>query len=576
MTSRASLTAGRAWLARLGEMLSPRADIDTALDAVQQGALHKGWQTSLPQGPPVHAPRSLQFDPFALVAAMGYKDRRISLSYEMLRRISCQLTIVGAILQRRISQVASFSAPYRLTRSLGYEIKHKDPEHQTTRSEKLFIKELERFIGNCGKRDAIRQITSAPWDDFDTFLRKFVRDSLTFDQACIERIPDYAGRPCAFLAVDASTIRVAVTDEDLARGAVAPGGSTLETARRAMQSEAPGPYGRAALLPQPERVDYIQLFQGQIVNHYSRDELAFCIRNPRTDLQVNGYGFSELEQLVLTITSLLWAEEYNRNFFRNGSIPKGILNFRTDSPDPESLEAFKTYWTAQMTGVQNAWRLPMFQSEGLEYINLQLNNRDMEFMQWVEYLMKLTCALYGMDPAEINFDISRGPSTALFETPSEGRVADSKENGLRPLLRFIARMINHHIITPIDDRFHFDFVGLDELSETDKMQIRTQEIGSYKTLDEVRAEADLQPLPDGAGQVVLNPVWLQWQQMRQQAAQQQAQAQQAEPQDPSQPPEPARAASEPDPAQSFPSAEPAPSAPEDPRAGGADDDQQGV
>ncbi len=511
----------RGLLGRLGALLGPRTDIDAALEAMQRSALAKGWRTELPQGAPVHPLRSIQFDPFSLVAAMGYKDRRLSLSYDVLRRIARQLTVVAAILTRRISQVSAFSSPYRLTRSLGFEIKHKDPEHQTTRSEKLFIKELERFIATCGKPDAIREITRGPWDDFDAFLRKFVRDSLTFDQAAIELVPDRAGRPCAFMAIDASTIRIAVTDEDLEGSGFGAGAGSIESAQRAMENQAPGPFGRARTLPAPSHVDYIQLFQGQIVNYYSRDELAFCVRNPRTDLHANGYGFSELEQLVLTVTSLLWAEEYNRNFFRNGSIPKGILNFKIDTPDPESLEAFKTYWTAQMTGVQNAWRLPMFQSEGLEYINLQLNNRDMEFNQWVEYLLKLSTALYGMDPAEINFDIARGgTSQSLFESPSEGRLNDSKENGLRPLLRFIARAINHYVLSPIDDHFYFDFVGLDELSEPDKMQLRTQEITTYKTLDEVRAEADLPPLPDGSGQVVLNPVWAQLRQQQMQAAQQ--------------------------------------------------------
>jgi hypothetical protein len=508
-------------LERLGRWLAPRPDIDATLEALHRSALAKGWQTELPQGPPIHPLRSLQLDPFSLVAAMGYKDRRFSLSYDVLKRISRQLTVIAAILQRRTSQVAAFSAPYRLTKSLGYEIKHKDPEHQTTRSEKLFIKQLERFVAVCGQPDAIREITSSTWDDFDTFLRKFVRDSLVFDQACMELIPDRAGRPCAFMAVDASTIRLAVTEEDLLEAGSGAGTVALETTRRVLANPLAGPYGRGRQIPPPDRVDYVQVFQGQIVNLYAKEELAFCIRNPRTDLYANGYGFSELEQLVLTVTSILWAEEYNRNFFRNGSIPKGILNFKSDTPDPESLEAFKTYWTAQMTGVQNAWRLPMFQSEGLDYINLQLNNRDMEFTQWVEYQLKLATALYGMDPSEINFDISRASSgQPLFESPSEGRISDSKENGLRPLLRFIARMINRHVIDAIDDHFYFDFVGLDELSEPEKMQMRTQEITTYKTIDEVRAEADLPALPDGSGAIVLNPVWAQFAQMRLQAAQQ--------------------------------------------------------
>lgn len=55
-----------------------------------------------------------------------------SLSYDVLKRIAKQLTVVAAILNRRINQVAAMAAPFRITKSLGYEIKHKDPERQTT------------------------------------------------------------------------------------------------------------------------------------------------------------------------------------------------------------------------------------------------------------------------------------------------------------------------------------------------------------------------------------------------------------------------------------------------------------
>lgn len=520
---------------KISGFLAGRADIDGALDAIRESVLHKGWRTELPVGPPVHPLRSLFYDPFQLVAAMGYKDRKYSLSYDVLRRIAKQLTVVAAIHARRINQVAALSAPFRITKSLGYEIRHRDPEHQTTRSEKLFIKELEQFVSRCGKPDAIRQISpTGQWDDFETFLRKVVRDSLTYDQLTFEIVPDQAGRPCAFTAVDAATIRIAVTDDDLRAGALGPASlGSLATVREALSNFDPGPYGRPRVpAPPPERIQYVQLFQGQIVNLYSTDELAFCIRNPRTDIFANGYGFSELEQLVLVVTSILWAEEYNRNFFKNGSLPKGIINFKTDTPDPENFEQFRAYWNAQMSGVQNAWRTPLFQSEGMEYINLQANNRDMEFTQWVEYLLRLATALHGMDPSEINFDITRaGSAQPLFESPSEARVADSKENGLRPLLRFIARAINRHVIERIDDNFYFDFIGLDELSEAEKMQIRSQEISTYKTIDEVRAEADLPALPDGSGQIILNPVWAQFKQLELQQAQM-AQQQQAQSQAP--------------------------------------------
>ena len=49
-------------------------------------------------------------------------------------------------------------------------------------------------------------------DSFDTFLRKIVRDTLSFDQVSVEVVPDNFGLPFEFVAVDASTIRIAADD----------------------------------------------------------------------------------------------------------------------------------------------------------------------------------------------------------------------------------------------------------------------------------------------------------------------------------------------------------------------------
>jgi hypothetical protein len=101
-------------------------------------AFQKAWRV-MSRERAARAPKSAFFDPLSLQYALGYKDRRYSLTYDTLRRISNQLSVVAAIINTRIAQIASFSQPYRITKSLGYVIRHKDPEHPTTASEKRFI-----------------------------------------------------------------------------------------------------------------------------------------------------------------------------------------------------------------------------------------------------------------------------------------------------------------------------------------------------------------------------------------------------------------------------------------------------
>jgi hypothetical protein len=501
--------------------------------------LQKAWRT-MSTAQANRAPKSYFFDPLSLQYALGYKDRRYNLTYDMLKRIANQLSVVAAIINTRIAQIASFSQPYRQTKSLGYIVKHKDPEHMTTASERRFIQQLEAFVGCCGEPGRENPYTRVKRDKFESFLKKIVRDTLTYDQVSFEIIPRVNRIPFEFRAVDASTIRIASPERDAGTAH----SRTYHQRNTIVGMTGPQPYRFGSLyqgtqygsLPdRQETVQYVQLINGQIENVYGQ-ELAFGVRNPRTDIYIQGYGFGELEQLITIVTSLLWAEEYNRRFFTNGAHPKGLLNFKGDNWTPDQLEAFKRQWVGQVAGTENAWKTPITQSEGVEWVNMQLSNQDMQFNVWIEYLLKVSCAVFLMDPAEINFDLHGGvQQTPLFESSQEWKLKASRDRGLKPLLRFIAGLINEYVIDPIDDHFVFEFAGLDELTEQEKHEMIKEQISSYMTLNEGRRSLDLPDIEE-IGDLPMNPTLLQVLQFmdqrqereNQQALEQQQQQQQQE------------------------------------------------
>jgi len=512
-------------------------------------ALQKAWRT-MSMEKPVKGPKSVFFDPLSLQYAMGYKDRRYSLTYDTLKRIVNQLSIVAAIVNTRIAQIAAFAMPYRTTKSLGFMVKHKSPEHMTTQSERRFIQMLEAFVSSCGEPGRRNPYSRFDRDDFEAFLKKIVRDTMTYDQIGIEIVPRNNTIPFEFLAVDGSTLRLASADRFPGSGS-----EYSYHARNVVGGFTPyrfqglytGSYGlNNPRQTDPESIQYVQVVNGQIENVYTRDELAFGVRNPRTDIYIQGYGFGEIEQLITIITSLLYAEEYNKRYFTQGSHPKGVLNFKGDNWTPDQLEAFKRQWIAQVAGTENSWKTPITQSEGIEWINLQMSNKEMEFGRWIEYLIKIVCGVFLIDPAEINFDLHGGvQQTPLFESSQEWKLKASRDRGLKPLLRFIAKLINTHIIDKIDDHFVFEFVGLDELSEQEKHEMLKEQTASYMTLNEGRRSLDLPDLP--YGDVPMNQAYLQVLQLKmqenqqaeqkeQQEQQMAAQQQQAAAQQPGQPP----------------------------------------
>jgi hypothetical protein len=175
------------------------------------------------------------------------------------------------------------------------------------------------------------------------------------------------------------------------------------------------------------------------------------------------------------------------------------------------LDAFKLQFQSQAQGVQNAWKTPVLNADKLEWINLKQNNKDMEFSNWVSYLVKVTCAVYQIAPEEINFDSKSQGSSSVFETGPEAALKYSKDKGLRSLLMFVADVLTEEVIEPYNSDFMFIFAGIDEQSDKDIIDIRTKEVASYKTVDEAREEAGKKPMGEEAGgNLILNPQYIQW------------------------------------------------------------------
>jgi hypothetical protein len=121
------------------------------------------------------------------------------------------------------------------------------------------------------------------------------------------------------------------------------------------------------------------------------------------------------------------------------------------------------------------------------------------------------CAVFCISPQEINFP-PRGLSGAGGILQSEGMYAQvikhSRDKGLRPLLQFIEHLINTYLIFPLTgESYAFVFKGLDELSPKEKIEQLYRECTTWKTVNEVRKEQGLKPLP--MGNYIASPIFVQ-------------------------------------------------------------------
>jgi len=374
--------------------------------------------------------------------------------------------IIGAIIGSRCNQVAEFAHPTD-DEDLGYKIILKDVDAEITDDDKKNIKALESFISNCGTSISDYELT------FESFLRQIVRDSLIYDQCCFEIVKNRKGEITGFIPVDASTIRRAALSKE-----------EIQIGRR-----------------NKDNPSYVQVLNNKIVAEFMQEDLCFGVRRPTTNISKRGYGNSELQDLYQTLSNLFNAETFNASNFTNGINTNGIIAIKSKM-NPKLFRSFRREFYQMLNGVANAKRTPLIQldpeeNESISSINLQSSNREMEYNNWINYLIKITCGIYQIDPAEIGFIFgTESQSSSLFGTDPSARVLMGKEKGLRPLIRSLQTWVNRYIIDQIDDRYKLVFTGLDSVSALDKIKLEEHRM-KYMTMNEIRVKHDLPELDDG-------------------------------------------------------------------------------
>lgn len=427
--------------------------------------------------------KSFFIDPLEFNANLGYKDKPFSLTYVTLKRMS-KTPIINSIIKTRKNQVADFAEPQENKYSTGFVIRKKPKggvEQKMDNKDKKIAFAITDFILKGGN--------TSQWgyDDFDTFIRKIVEDSLVYDQMTFECVRNRRGQLESFIATDAATFRMADSffDKDYDNVFFQRHGANVWKDRSDFGPKVHGYYPA-----------YVQVYQNMKVNEFYPWELCFGIRNPSTSIWANGYGCSELEELINVVTSMLWSDEYNRRFFSQGSAPKGF--FRVKGTNNEAaLQQFKQQWQSMITGVMQSWKTPVIEAD-VDWIDLQKNNRDMEYSSWIEYLIKIACAVYSIDPSEIGWDISRSNGNAgLFEGSQEQRLKHSKDKGLYPLLKFLQRKLNKYIVEQINPDFELVFVGLNGLTIEEELKMDIDKVNSFMTVNEAREKYEMKPLEGG-------------------------------------------------------------------------------
>lgn len=461
----------------------------------------------------------------------GWKEKRGLVGPNVLKNMARKDSVVYSIIQTRMNQVAQFAQPQKDKYSPGFKItpaepaelsredkiKLADPDldddsyaalkyEMDTKLSKLQeeqdkdIKDLQDFILHCGI-DPYETDTTYKRCDFDRCVRLWVYDRLVYNYTATELVPNKLRSGLHhWYPVSAGTIRyVSRRSAGQLRPAIM---EVLDQKKNRVMKDGENqdqivPYDKDSSKP----FRYVQVVRGRVEAAWSEDELIYLAGNPTVDPEDNGYAGGELEAMIQIVTAHLYAEAHNRNFFTQGLGTKGILHIKGENISRAQLEGFKRQWFNQLSSSRNAFRPPVIgMADEVKWVELSQSNKDMEFDNWMHYLIRIACAAFQIDPSEINFDISKVQTSTLNEANNEQRLKQSRDKGLRPLLDYIENILNRHILPAWNKekakKYQFKFVGLDAETRQQEAERLDKETTVWKTVNEARVEQGLAPLDD--------------------------------------------------------------------------------
>lgn len=472
------------------------------------------WNTS-PYGAPrafdlqkgIAEPKSAIIDPSNILNYVGTRAKPSLMSFEVLRYMA-RVPAIAAIINTRLNQVARYSSRPRYPGDVGFKIVLKNPEGKMTEADKKQAFKIEEFFLKTGAVPNRKRK-----DNFNQFLRKIVRDTLTLDAMVWENVPNFKNGIAEMWAVDAVTIEM-VGHDPVGEAATLP--VYVPVTRRGAKDKGD--------------IVYVQRVAGQIVAEYTEEELAYGIRNPRTDIDYSMFGFSELETLIETVTGIVNGIRYNTSYFNHSYLPQGVLEL-IGNYDDEVLESFKRQWQVLTSGATGKWSVPVMaltEGSGFKFTPFKTSNRDMEFNEFLEFLFNIACAVYQIDPNEVGFKSWTSKTNGLSQSDNTAeKIEESHDKGFVPLMNYLADTFNSEVIDHIDDNFAFAWVGVNDKDEEKEWELTTKRLGTgVYVVNDIRKEKDMQEIDEDWANAPANPQLVQVYMAKLNAEQQQEQQEQ--------------------------------------------------
>jgi len=188
-----------------------------------------------------------------------------------------------------------------------------------------------------------------------------------------------------------------------------------------------------------------------------------------------------LKAVAETVDSDYFAAKWNKNFFYNSASPSIIIKPSGKPLSKEQYLQLREMVKQAYSGVKNAHKA-IIMNLPLEVQNMQMNHRDMEFMNLRKFSREEIAAVFGVPLSVLGLNENSNRATAYIAEYTFMKSITSK-------LVLIREALNHYYAKHFGEDLYFDFDPVIPKDEEFQMKKYTELVkNNILTINEVRAE----------------------------------------------------------------------------------------
>lgn len=343
-------------------------------------------------------------------------------SFEELRALAKSCDVLRLVIETRKDQLGTLEWGIRVRRD------QKNTDGKTPDDPR--INAITEFLQYPDKQQT--------WDQWQ---RSLLNDLFVIDAPTIYRRPDRSGKLYALELIDGATIKPLLDDS-----------------------------GRSPMAPDP---CYQQILHGIPAVDYTSDELIYAPRNTSTE---SPYGYSPVEQVMLTVNIAIRRALHQLEYYREGSQPDAFLGLPKEW-SVDQIKAFSEWYQSTMSGQLGERRKLKFMPGEFKY---QETKQPPLKDAYDDYLNRVICYAFSVSPQALVSMMNRATAATAK--------ASATWEGVVPIMRWMEALMTR-IIREDFNAPDLEFKYNDDLEQDQQVRdaiIDSKVKSARLTIDEAR------------------------------------------------------------------------------------------